>query len=318
MNRIDRVTAILIQLQSRNVVKAQDIAERFDISLRTVYRDIRTLEEAGVPLIGEAGIGYSIVTGYRLPPVMFTTEEATAFLTAQKFMEKFTDPSTNQHHNSAMYKIRAVLRDHEKELLENIENHIEIHPHQLPFNDDAVHNVMQPIFRSISERKTLSITYTSIHSREMRMRRVEPLGIFYGSDYWHLIAYCQLRLDYRDFRIDRINKISITEDPFTGRHPKLKEYLAARHFEPEKKRARIRFHYKLARHMERQKYSYGFISEEHDGDDVIMTFECSYLHGLARWYMMYADGAEIVEGEELKVMVRELLEKINSKVSQET
>ena len=110
MNRIDRVTAVLIQLQSKKIVKAQDIAERFSISLRTVYRDINTLQEAGVPIIGEAGLGYSIMDGYRLPPVMFTKEEATAFLTAEKLIEKFTDPSTEVSYKSAMYKVRAVLR----------------------------------------------------------------------------------------------------------------------------------------------------------------------------------------------------------------
>jgi predicted DNA-binding transcriptional regulator YafY len=75
LNRIDRVTAILIQLQSKRVVKAQEIADRFTISLRTVYRDIKTLEEAGIPIIGEAGVGYSIMEGYRLPPVMFTKKK---------------------------------------------------------------------------------------------------------------------------------------------------------------------------------------------------------------------------------------------------
>src|SRR5215831_5717379 len=126
MNRIDRVTAVLIQLQSKKVVKAQDIAERFNISLRTVYRDINTLQEAGVPLIGEAGVGYSIMDGYRLPPVMFTREEATAFLTAEKLMEKLTDPSSDENYKSAMYKIRSVLRLAEKDFLENIDGHIEV------------------------------------------------------------------------------------------------------------------------------------------------------------------------------------------------
>src|ERR1700741_4212443 len=102
MNRIDRVTAILIQLQSKRVVKAQEIADRFAISLRTVYRDIKTLDEAGIPIIGEAGIGYSIMEGYRLPPVMFTREEATALLTAEKLVEKLTDTSTQQTYQGAM------------------------------------------------------------------------------------------------------------------------------------------------------------------------------------------------------------------------
>src|ERR1700756_4790949 len=126
MNRIDRISAILIQLQSRRVVKAGDIAERFNISLRTVYRDIRTLEEAGVPLIGEAGVGYSIMEGYRLPPVMFTTQEATAFLTAEKLIEKITDTSTVESYKSAMYKVRSVLRASEKDFLEKADQHIQV------------------------------------------------------------------------------------------------------------------------------------------------------------------------------------------------
>src|ERR1700742_1028880 len=124
MNRIDRISAILIHLQSRRVVKAGDIADRFNISLRTVYRDVKTLEEAGIPIIGEAGVGYSIMDGYRLPPVMFTREEATAFLTAEKFVEKLTDASTRASHKSAMYKIRAILKNAEKDLLEDMDDRI--------------------------------------------------------------------------------------------------------------------------------------------------------------------------------------------------
>eukprot|EP01136_Pigoraptor_vietnamica_P039838 Opistho-1_new@11073 len=100
--RFDRVIAILIQLQSKKVVKAQELAERFEVSLRTIYRDIRTLEASGVPIYGEAGIGYSLVDGYRLPPVMFTREEASSFIAAEKLMEKFIDKELGQHYQSAM------------------------------------------------------------------------------------------------------------------------------------------------------------------------------------------------------------------------
>src|SRR4030095_5461383 len=124
MNRIDRVTAILIQLQSKKIVKAQDIAERFNISLRTVYRDIKTLEEAGVPVIGEAGVGYSIMDGYRLPPVMFTKEEATSFLMAEKILEKYSDSYNSNIYKSALYKIKSVLRTAEKDFLTGIDENI--------------------------------------------------------------------------------------------------------------------------------------------------------------------------------------------------
>src|ERR1044071_3301431 len=115
MNRIDRLAAIVLQLQSRRLVKAQDIANKFSISLRTVYRDIRALEKGGVPIIGEAGIGYSLMEGYKLPPVMFNQDEASALLTAAKLVQSKTDEKTTAHYNSALDKIKAVLRFSEKE-----------------------------------------------------------------------------------------------------------------------------------------------------------------------------------------------------------
>src|SRR5690606_23524957 len=90
-NRFDRIVAIFIHLQSRRVVKAQELADRFQVSLRTIYRDIRSLEISGVPIVGEAGIGYSIMEGYRLPPVMFTREEVNSLVAAEKLMQKFSD-----------------------------------------------------------------------------------------------------------------------------------------------------------------------------------------------------------------------------------
>src|SRR3954463_4776967 len=148
MNRIDRISAILIHLQSRRVVKAIDIAERFGISLRTVYRDVKTLEEAGIPIIGEAGIGYSIMDGYRLPPVMFTREEATAFLTAEKFVEKLTDAATMAQYQSAMYKVRAVLKTSEKDALENLDGSIEVlksHPQKSPDKVEHIQTILNSI-----------------------------------------------------------------------------------------------------------------------------------------------------------------------------
>lgn len=191
MNRIDRVSAILIQLQSRRIVKAQDIANRFHISLRTVYRDVKTLEEAGVPVIGEAGVGYSIMEGYRLPPVMFTKEEATAFLTAGKLIEKFTDDSTNKNYVSAMDKVRAVLRGTEKSLLENIEDHIEVVQNYAPFESTSVGNVLPTLLKSISTKEVLCVKYAAIHSGETTERNVEPVGIYYSGGYWYAIAYCR-------------------------------------------------------------------------------------------------------------------------------
>ncbi|MGN6420304.1 MAG: helix-turn-helix transcriptional regulator, partial [Pseudobacter sp.] len=126
MNRIDRLHAILTHLQSKRRVTAQEIADRFNISLRTVYRDVKALDESGVPVIGEAGSGYSIMEGYRLPPVMFSQQEANALLIGGKLAEKLTDGSVRQHFEAALFKVKAVLRSTDKENLDRLTNQIEV------------------------------------------------------------------------------------------------------------------------------------------------------------------------------------------------
>ncbi len=122
--RFDRIVAILIQLQSKKIVKAQELANRFEVSLRTIYRDIRTLEASGVPIYSEAGVGYALMEGYRLPPVMFTREEASSFIAAEKLMQKFTDETLGKHYASAMYKLKAVLKSDDKDWVSSIESNI--------------------------------------------------------------------------------------------------------------------------------------------------------------------------------------------------
>lgn len=306
MNRIDRISAILIQLQSRRVVKASDIADRFNISLRTVYRDVKTLEEAGIPLIGEAGVGYSIMDGYRLPPVMFTREEATAFLTAEKLMEKLTDPSSDENYKSAMYKIRSVLRMAEKDYLDNIDGHIEVLKSRRSAGVKLDLNPLQIILRGIGERTVLSIHYFAMHNQQRTERCIEPVGVFYQDNYWHLIAWCRLREDYRDFRLDRISNISLANERFRTQHPSLNEYISRSARERNLQQVVMRVEKRIVPYLNEQKYYNGFVSEREVGDMVEMTFLTEYIEGFVRWMMMYGDTAIIISPEELKTKVRDL------------
>jgi len=312
MNRIDRVSAILIQLQSRRVVKAIDIAERFNISLRTVYRDVKTLEEAGIPIIGEAGVGYSIMDGYRLPPVMFTREEATAFLTAEKFVEKLTDASTMAHHKSAMYKIRAILKTSEKNLLEDIDSKIEVVKNHSQLRVDNKDHI-QTLLNSIAQKKVITIDYFANHSQEHTKRDIEPIGIFYKDSYWHLIAFCRMRKDYRDFRIDRINRVIVTDNIFDNKHPTLKAYIAQTAKEQELEMVVIRIDRSIYTHLEYQKYYSGFVSEKTVGNQIEMMFLTISLEGFARWFMMYGDQAEIISPDSLRERVSNLAAAIAQK-----
>lgn len=187
MNRFDRITAILIQLQSKRLVKAQDLAKRFEVSLRTIYRDIRTLEEAGVPIFGEAGSGYSIMDGFRLPPVMFTKEEATAFVAAEKIMENIRDKVIRKNFESSMFKIKSVLKNSEKNLVEELEEQIEVR--QNKFKPTEVDNALDILFKAITEKKAVEITYRAFAKEKDTQRLIEPIGVYHENEQWYTIGF---------------------------------------------------------------------------------------------------------------------------------
>jgi predicted DNA-binding transcriptional regulator YafY len=313
MNRIDRVSAILIQLQSKKVVKAQEIADRFSISLRTVYRDIKALEESGVPISGEAGIGYSIMEGYRLPPVMFTREEAIAFLTAEKMVEKLTDPSSVEQYRSAMFKIKSVLRYSEKDLLDDMSAYIEVveNPY-LPAESKPLH--LQTILKSIAGKEVLDIGYFANHTQQYSNRDVEPVGIYYQGSYWYMIAYCRLRKDYRSFRTDRISYINIRGDHFDKQHPSLKSFLTKMNREKEMHTIVIQVEKPVLKYFGDQKYYNGFVSQKEVDGKIEMTFVTASLMGFAKFYLMFGEYADIISPTELKELVKNNLAAISEKL----
>jgi len=314
MNRFDRITAILIQLQSRKIVRAQDLADRFEISLRTVYRDINSLAEAGVPIIGEAGVGYSIMDGYRLPPVMFTREEARTFITAEKLMEKFTDFSMQSHYQSAMYKIKAVLKTTEKTMVENLENHIEVRRSFRPL-DRGTDNALDLLLKSISEKKAVTIKYKTLGADQTSERTIEPVGVYHENNNWYAIAYCHLREGYRNFRSDRIQKIELTEHSFNLQHAPLKDFLKKQvHDDKNLQLIEIRVAIKIAPYIQEQKYYYGFVSEVSENEQITMTFLSSNLEGFARWYLMIAPNASVLQPPALKEKLHRLIAEIGAKI----
>lgn len=315
MNRIDRVAAILIQLQSKRVVKAQEIADRFSISLRTVYRDIKALGESGVPLAGEAGIGYSIMEGYRLPPVMFTREEAIAFLTAEKMVEKLTDPSSVEQYQSAMFKIKSVLRYTEKDLLDDMSAYIEVvqNPYLPVAENKPIH--LQTILKSIAGKEVIDIGYFANHNQQYSNRDVEPVGIFFQGSYWYMIAYCRLRKDYRSFRTDRISYINVKGDHFDKQHPSLKSFLTKMNKEKEMLTIVIRVDKSVLKYFGDQKYYNGFVSQKEVDGKMEMTFITASLMGFAKFYLLFGEYADIVSPPGLKELIKKNLEGISKRLS---
>jgi predicted DNA-binding transcriptional regulator YafY len=308
VKRFDRIVAILIQLQSKRIVKAQELADRFEVSLRTIYRDIRTLEASGVPIVSEAGIGYSIMEGYRLPPVMFTREEAGSFVAAEKLMQKFTDKSLGAYYESAMFKLKSVLRGAEKDWVETLENQVSIVPGQDLFNDE-VPNALEILFESIAERKQVFLRYESLREEIPSERRIEPVGLFHENGYWYILGYCHLRMDYRQFRTDRIHRIQRTGQDFILEHGTLDDHREKKEI-AQKTKVRILVDKKVAKFIKGSKKHYGFVSEKMFDGEVEMTFMTTDMdNGFARWYLMFGDYAKIVEPEALKERLAHLLEK---------
>lgn len=314
MNRIDRLTAILIQLQTKRIVKAEEIADRFEISLRTVYRDVKALMEAGVPIGSEAGKGYFVVDGYHLPPVMFNQEEASALLLAGKLVEKMTDDSIRKAFESALLKIRSVLKDAEKDHLENLESHIKVvHRSSTETQPEFPNRFLADIQRSVVHKEVLELEYFSNYRGQVTKRTVEPIGLYYYGSAWHLIAWCQLRNDYRDFRADRIKGIVHSGKPFTNTNLlSLQEYIdTIMHEHREVQKVIVLVDEKAARYMGEHKYFYGFVSEESIEGKVRMTFLTGYLHSIARWLLGYGKYVDIVSPKELQDIMLTLIDELN-------
>ena len=316
MNRIDRLAAILIQLQSRPLVKAQDIADKFSISLRTVYRDVKALEEAGVPVIGEAGTGYRLMEGYKLPPVMFNMDEATALLTASKLVQTKTDAGISKHFTSALDKIRAILRHSEKDHIEEIDEHIAVVNHPAIVYQPQADLHLQPILKAIGSSSVLGMDYTSLEKNETTRRKVEPVGIYYLGSHWYLIARCQLRKDYRNFRTDKIVRLYITNEANSKIHPPLQSFIEKMSSDRELQKVVIDLEPGIVKYLGDQKYYNGYVKEERAGDYVRMTFLTGSLMGFSRWFMLYGDHAKIVEPSELNDMVAEVAENILKKIEE--
>ena len=317
MNRIDRISAILIQLQSKKVVKGQDIADRFGMSLRTLYRDIKTLQEAGVPIIGEPGTGYSIMEGYRLPPVMFTKEEAIALMTAEKLVEKFTDTATHDVYQSALFKIKAVLRSDEKNHVESMSEYIQVLGNPYLPEDKKTSNHIQVLLKGIAQKTVVTMDYFANHSQEATTRKVEPVGIYHMFSQWYVIAFCWLRNDYRSFRVDRILKLALTNAAYKKEHPSLSTYLNKLTGEKKDLHEVVMLVEKSSiKYIGEQKYYSGFVSERDVEDKVEMTFLTASLRGFAHWYMMFGGRANIISPAALKDIVagfaKEILEKARS------
>lgn len=306
--RLSRLVTLLTMLQTKRLMSATELARRFSVSTRTIYRDIRTLEQAGVPIVTQEGKGYTLVEGYRLPPIMFTREEAMALLTAEKLATGLTDAPTAQLTTSAMDKLRAALRRVDRDHLEALDPHIQVLG---PSGQSSRPNAYQQLVTAITAQRVVHLSYRAADTDLTTNRDVEPIGL-YLSGQWHLVAYCRLRQAFRNFRLDRIEHVAISEEVFaarsqTGSPDRLQQYWSEEAERRGKEKVVIRFQptavgsAESTQRLYDTKHQYGWTHEQLQADGSLeMTFFIGTLSYLAAWLLPYAGAVTVLEPPALR------------------
>jgi len=208
MRRADRLFQLMLLLQEGHVRTGQYLAEKLEVSTRTVYRDIADLVASGMPIDGEAGVGYLLRDDYRLPPLMFNAEELKALALGASMVRAWSDRELASTTATAIRKIESILPDNLKKEIHL--NSIEVPGFQL--SKEVGENLRQ-VRLAVDARRKLDIEYTSVEDAHTQ-RTIRPLILYFWGKTWTLGAWCELRGGFRSFRVDRMNVIVDTGETF--------------------------------------------------------------------------------------------------------
>ena len=217
--RLSRLTAILTQLQTKRLLTATILAEKFNVSIRTIYRDIRALEQAGVPIITEDGKGYSLMEDYRVPPAMFTEAQANALVTAEQLVLQNKDTSFIKDYTEAIEKVKAVLKYSIQDKANLLSERVRFDQNN---NRERNSSHLSDLQFAMTNFWLTKIKYTN-EQNKTTTRLIEPFALL-STENWLLVAYCRSRKEFRFFRLDRINKLEILTDKFEPHKMTLQEY----------------------------------------------------------------------------------------------
>ncbi|WP_087026229.1 helix-turn-helix transcriptional regulator [Thaumasiovibrio subtropicus] len=222
MNKAERLLELLTHLRAkRYAVTAKQLAECMGVSERTIYRDIQSLINSGVPIEGEAGVGYLLGKGAHLPPLMFTEKEMIALELGMRMVRAWSDKEIAQASQSASHKIMSVLPDRLKRQIEDF-------PLIVPdFYTDTVSAAHSQQLRSATDNKQCIRIHYHTEDGTPSQRVIQPLGQVFWGKVWTLVAWCELRQAYRNFRVDRIDDLAVLPQCFeTSDTKSLKHYLS--------------------------------------------------------------------------------------------
>ncbi|MFC5496493.1 helix-turn-helix transcriptional regulator [Caenimonas terrae] len=208
MRRADRLFHLVQLIRGRRLTTAAWLAQRLQVSERTVYRDVADLQHQGVPIDGEAGVGYRLGAGFELPPLMFTQDEAKALVASVRLAQSWLDPALAQAAQEALGKILPVLPAGARAAAQALA--VYAPPVGLPAD---VQRTLQELREAVQERCKVRVQYTDLGERASE-RTLRPLGCFYWGKVWTLAAWCEQRNDFRSFRIDRMQSVQVLQERF--------------------------------------------------------------------------------------------------------
>lgn len=299
MNKTDRMLAIVLELQGKGRQRAEDLAETFETSKRTIYRDIQALCEAGVPLISTPGQGYALMQGYFLPPLSFTTEEATMLLLGSEYMAQNFDAQYRDAAQAASRKIAGVLPERLQADVRYLQQSIRFIVPEPP-GGEVEREKLQKLRRAILERLTVRFHYHTRYGQDdqpsQNTREADPYGLVYFANAWHLVAYCHLRQGQRNFRLERMDDLELLDLSFQR----------PADFKMEKPTGEARliivralFDHEIARWVHEAR-PYSTISEEETPDGLLLTFAVRQESEIRHWLLSWGGHVRVLEPESLR------------------
>jgi predicted DNA-binding transcriptional regulator YafY len=208
VRRADRLFQIVQRLRRKRVTTAAQLAEALEVSERTIYRDIADLSASGVPVQGEAGVGYALPKGFDLPPLMFSEEEVEALVLGARIVQAWSDEELSRAAEEVLAKVEAVLPPRLRERIPDATLFAPGFHVRGPLTAG-----LAPLRAAIRARKKVHFGYED-KATAATARTVQPLGLFYWGATWSLGAWCELREDFRNFRIDRMREVRVLDEPF--------------------------------------------------------------------------------------------------------
>jgi predicted DNA-binding transcriptional regulator YafY len=303
MNRIDRLTGTILLLQTRRGVTVSYLAEHWEVSERTVFRDLAALGEMGLP-IGEAeGGGYRLAGNFSLPPLLVDEEEAAALALAAAAIEEIADVAVRRALRSALTKIQAVLPKERREAMARWRDVVGV---WLCPGGHSGDTALLPIRRAILDRTCLEFVYHTGGEGPGNRRKVEPLGLLYYAGHWHLLAFCRWRRDFRDFRLDRVEGLTLCAERFSGHETfSIRTHLAEEIARAEKIPVRLKVAKAALDRFRRELV--GTIAAEAEGSNGVRDLRLFVpsLEGMAAWLPGFGTGVEVCEPHDLRARIRE-------------